>query len=300
MAAIYSIRDLETLSGIKAHTIRIWEQRYHILKANRTETNIRYYTEAELKYLMSLSLLNRNGYKISKLAVLKPEEISALVNEMINEPLEYHNQIEGLTIATIEYNEEKFDRILNTCILQMGFEDTVKKIVFPFLEKIGLLWVSGTVIAAQEHFMTQLIRQKLIVAIDAHPIHISPASKTFILFLPNSEWHEISLLFLNYLLRAADHKVVYLGPSVPINDIINAGESIKPEAFYTILTSQQAGFQINDYLNMLADHFPKAKVFVSGPQMAHPIKGLSLNIHILRDFNTVVSDIEHIIEYHQK
>ncbi len=296
MAANYSIRDLETLSGIKAHTIRIWEQRYHILKAHRTDTNIRVYTETELKYMMSLALLNRNGYKISKLAILSQAEISDLVEQMVNEPIEFHNQIESLTIAAIEYNEEKFDRILNTCILQMGFENTVKKIVFPFLEKIGLLWVSGTVIASQEHFMTNLLRQKFIVAIDGHPLQINSGSKTFLLFLPNSEWHELSLLFLNYLLRSSNHKVVYLGPSVPIDDVINAGESIKPDGFYTILTGQPNGYLIGDYLNKLANHFPASKVFVSGPQVMHPIKGLAPNVFILNDLNTVITQVEVFFE----
>ena len=296
MAAIYSIRDLESLSGIKAHTIRIWEQRYNILKAHRTETNIRFYSETELKYLMSLALLNRNGYKISKLAAFSPEKIAELVEKLIHEPTEYYNQIEGLTIAAIGYNEEKFDRILNTCILQMGFVDAVKKIIFPFLENLGILWVSGTVIAAQEHFVTHLLRQKFIVAIDGHPLQLHAESKTFILFLPNSEWHELSLLFLNYLLRSANHKVIYLGPSVPIDDVINAGEAIKPHGFYTVITGQPSGYSLSDYLNKLANRFPDSNVFVSGPQVVHPIKGLDPNVFVLNNLNTVISQVEVLCE----
>lgn len=245
---------------------------------------------------MSLALLNRNGFKISKLAHLSAAEISALVEQMVNEPIEFHNQIESLTIAAIEYNEEKFDRILNTCILQMGFEETVKRIIFPFLEKVGLLWVSGAVIAAQEHFVTNLLRQKFVVAIDGNPLQLNSASKTFLLFLPNSEWHELSLLFLNYLLRSANHKVVYLGPSVPIDDVINAGETIKPDGFYTILTGQPNGYLIGDYLNKLAIHFPESNVFVSGPQVVHPIKGLKPNVFILNNLNTVITQVEVLCE----
>jgi MerR family transcriptional regulator, light-induced transcriptional regulator len=294
MAAIYSIRDLESLSGIKAHTIRIWEQRYGILKANRTETNIRYYSETELKYLMSLALLNRNGFKISKLAALTPLEVSNLVAEMINAPTEYTNQIEGLTIATIAYDEEKFEKILNTCILQMGFEDTIKRVVFPYLEKIGLLWVSGTVIAAQEHFMTQLLRQKLIVAIDGQSTKYDDNSREFVLFLPNGEWHELSLLFLSYLLKSHNHKVVYLGPSVPLADVIKVGETLQPDGFYTIITAHPTAFTVSEYLNKLAETFPESKVFVSGAQTVAPIKGLASNVYVISNLESVVTQLENL------
>lgn len=291
MPVSYSIRDLEILSGIKAHTIRIWEQRYQILKAERTDTNIRIYSDADLKFLMSLAVLNKNGQKISKLAKLTHEDISGMVADLIHAPEEYSNQIEAMVLATIEYNESAFHHIINTCVLQLGFENTVKKVIFPFLEKIGILWVSGKVIAAQEHFMTQLIRQKFILAIDGKPFLNKAESKTFILFLPNSEWHELSLLFLNYLLRASNHKVIYLGPSVPINDVIQVGESIKPDAFYTVITTQPGSYTIADYLNKLAEHFSESKVFVSGPLMQHPPKDLRKNIHILNDMNTVLEDV---------
>ncbi len=294
MSAIYSIRDLESLSGIKAHTIRIWEHRYGILKAHRTETNIRYYSESELKYLMSLALLNRNGHKISKLAVLSQEDVAALVGDMINQPREFINQIEGLTIATIAYDEEKFEKILNTCILQMGFEETIKKVVFPYLEKLGMLWVSGTVIAAQEHFMTQLLRQKLIVAIDGQSAKYDEHSKEFVLFLPNGEWHELSLLFLCYLLKSHNHKVVYLGPSVPINDVIQVGESLHPDGFYTIITSHPTAFTLSEYLNKLATNFPESKVFVSGAQTVNPIKGLETNVFVINNLETVVENLENL------
>lgn len=292
MSAIYSIRDLESLSGIKAHTIRIWEQRYGILKAARTETNIRYYSEAELKYLMSLALLNRNGFKISKLAKLTQEEVAEMVEKMINAPQEYTVQIEGLVLATMAYDEEKFDKILNTCILQMGFEFTVRKVVFPYLEKLGMLWVSGSVMAAQEHFMTQLLRQKLVVAIDGQTPHYTAATRTFVLFLPNGEWHELSLLFLQYLLKANGHRVIYLGPSVPLQDVLQVGESLHPDAFYTILTTNPNGYQIVDYLNKLAGGFPKSAVFASGAQVMGPMRGLNPNVHIIQELEQVVGRVE--------
>ncbi len=292
MASIYSIRELESLSGIKAHTIRIWEQRYGILNASRTETNIRFYSEEELRYLMSLALLNRNGYKISKLAAMSHSDISKLVVEMINAPAEYSNQIEALTIATIAYDEDKFEKILNTCILQIGFEETIKKVVFPYLEKVGMLWVSGTIMAAQEHFMTQLLRQKLLVAIDGQQIKTDAHSKEFVLFLPNGEWHELSLLFLSYLLKSRNHKVIYLGPSVPLQDLLKVGETLQPYGFYTIITTNPSTFTVSEYLNQIATNFPESKVFVSGPQVNNQLKGLISNVYPISSLDTAIDRLE--------
>ena len=294
MAAIYSIRDLEHFSGIKAHTIRIWEQRYGILQAARTNTGIRYYNEGELKYLMSLALLNRNGYKISKLAKMTHAQISALVEGMVNLPNEHDAYIEGLVMATIDYDEERFDKILNTCFLQIGFESTVMKVIFPYLEKIGIMWVSGTVISAQEHFMSQILRQKLLVAIDGLSSRQDKDSRTVILFLPNGEWHELSLLFLHYLLKSHHHRVIYLGASVPMNDIIQVGHALRPHGFFTILTTNPTGYSIPDYLNTLAEEFPHSQVFVSGLQMTNGLRGLHANVHVIRSLDHVVSRVEEL------
>ncbi len=292
MASTYSIRDLEALSGIKAHTIRIWELRYGILKAARTQTNIRYYNEHELKYLLSLALLNRNGFKISKLALLNEPEVASLVNDLVNVPLQYQSQIEWLVLAAIEYDEEKFERILNTCILQLSLEETIKKVVFPYLEKIGMLWVSGTVIAAQEHFMTQLLRQKILVAIDGRAVKINASSQHFILFLPNGEWHEMGLLFMSYLLKTRNHRVTYLGSSVPVNDVINIGNALKPNAFHTVITTANNQSNVPEYLNKLALQFPEIKIFVSGAGVKIAFKGLEKNVIIVNDINTVLEDVE--------
>jgi DNA-binding transcriptional MerR regulator len=294
MATIYSIRDLESLSGIKAHTIRIWEQRYGILKAQRTTTNIRFYSEDELKYLMSLALLNRHGYKISKLAGFTHAEVSKHVLDMIESPTEFDQQISGLTLATIEFNEEKFEKILSTSFIQLGFEEAMKKVVFPFLEKVGMLWVSGSIIAAQEHFISQIIRQKIIVAIDGQVTKWEPGAKKFVLFLPNSEWHELSLLFLYYLLKSRSQRVLYLGASVPLKDVIEVGKVVNPDYFYTIITAVPQGYSVKQYLNQLAEEFPAATVFTSGLQMTDPPKDLVKNITVLNGLPSVLSRMEEI------
>jgi DNA-binding transcriptional MerR regulator len=294
MASYYSIKDLETLSGIKAHTIRIWEQRYGILHAERTATNIRVYNDNELKQLMSLALLNKRGMKISKLAKLSENELNNLVTKIADTPAEFQAQIEGLLVAAIDYDEIRFEKILNTSTLQIGFEDTIKKIIFPFLEKIGIMWVSGSLITAQEHFISQLIRQKIIVAIDGQHANYTADSKRYILFLPNAEYHELSLLFLTYLLRLKKQKVFYLGASVQLKDVLLAGEALKPDYFYTIITSHPNGYILEDYLNKIADTFPDSVVYASGLQLKEKMGPLRSNVSLFTNMSSVLSYIDGI------
>ena len=167
--AIYSIKDLEKLTGIKAHTIRIWEQRYQIVMPKRTRTNIRYYDDNDLKYLLNVALLNKNGTKISKIAKMGEQEIAVKVAELSEVSFENTTQLDALTISMIEMDEYKFDKIISTNIDQLGFEKTMIEIINPFLEKLSVLWLTGSINPAQEHFISCLIRQKIIVAIDKVP-----------------------------------------------------------------------------------------------------------------------------------
>jgi len=296
MGSIYSIKDLERLSGIKAHTIRMWEQRYGVLNAARTDTNIRYYDDNDLKHLMSLALLNKKGHRISKLAPLTKSELADKVNELAESNTEFDAQVEGLVIATIDYDEKRFEKIMNTAILQLGFEDTFRNIVFPFLDKVGIMWISGALLAAQEHFMSQLLRQKILVAIDGHINRYAETPKKFLLFLPNGEWHELTLLFLNYLLRARDHKVTYLGASVPIKEVITVGESIQPDYFYTIISSVPTGYSIDEYLNTLAEKFPKSTIFASGNQFINTHHNLASNVSVIHGMQNVLQKVDELSE----
>ncbi|HAE13371.1 MAG: MerR family transcriptional regulator [Chitinophagales bacterium] len=294
MSSVYSIKDLERLSGVKAHTIRMWEQRYGLLKALRTPTNIRYYNDHDLKYLMSIALLTRKGYRISVLADKTEEEIAWMVGELTAMHTEYDAQIEGLIIATIDYDEDRLEKILNTCILQLGFEETFRCIVFPFLEKVGLMWVSGAILAAQEHFMSQLLRQKILVAIDGHVVRHTDKSKHFLLFLPNGEWHELTLLFLQYLLKARNHRVTYLGASVPLQEVLTVAETLRPDFFYTIITSVPSGYSPDEYLNTIAGKFPDATVYASGTQFINTHHSLSDNVRILNGLDNVLAGVEEL------
>lgn len=262
--SIYSIGDLEKLSGIKAHTIRIWEQRYNLLNPQRTATNIRYYLEDDLKLLLNVALLNRNGYKISKIAKLSPLEIKGKVEELSLQTSEHGSQVDALTMAMIEMDEYKFDRIITANIHQLGFEKAIIEIVYPFLEKLSVLWLTGSVNPSQENFITCLIRQKLIVAIDNEPITLGADVKKFVLFLPENVNQELSLLLMQYLIKARKHRVIYLGNNVDPDDIEKVAQVVHPDYFFTIISEFQSEREIANYLKRLIDKSGNAKIMVTG------------------------------------
>ncbi|MCB0642218.1 MAG: MerR family transcriptional regulator, partial [Phaeodactylibacter sp.] len=214
--AIYSIKDLEKLSGIKAHTIRIWEQRYGIINPQRTPTNIRYYEDEDLKFLLNIALLNKNGIKISKIAKMGRDEIGEKVAAISEINFEYGTQLDALTISMIEMDEYKFDRIISTNIDQIGFERTMLEVIHPFLDKLGVLWLTGSINPVQENFISYLIRQKLIVAIDKEPLFINSPKPKFMIYLPEGERQELSILFMHYLLKTRGFQVLYIGQDMTL------------------------------------------------------------------------------------
>lgn len=261
----YSIKDLEQLSGIKAHTLRIWEQRYNLLNPKRTDTNIRFYDDGDLKLILNVALLNDNGYKISKIASMDQEEMRAEVMKLTDRTLTHDDQIHALTICMIEMDEERFDKVLSTNILKLGFEQTMMNIVYPFMSKIGVLWQTGAINPAHEHFISNLVRQKLIVAIDGQVA--SSEGKKFLLFLPEGELHEISLLFASYLIKNKGHKVVYLGQNTPNEDLLAVYKIHQPDYMLTVITTSPSSEHAQEYLNTLASRFSTTQILVTGYQV---------------------------------
>ena len=261
----YSIKDLEQLSGIKAHTLRIWEQRYNLLQPKRTDTNIRFYDDEDLKLILNVALLNENGVKISKIASMAPNELREEVMKLTERSLTHDDQIHALTICMIEMDEERFDKILSTNILKLGFEQTMLNIIYPFMSKIGLLWQTGAINPAHEHFISNLVRQKLIVAIDGQITQ--GGGKKFLLFLPEGELHEISLLFANYLIKSKGHKVIYLGQSTPNDDLLSVYKLHQPDYLLTIITTSPSSEYVQDYVTALSERFTSAQILVTGYQV---------------------------------
>ncbi len=262
----YSIRDLEYLSGIKAHTIRIWEQRYDIVSPKRTATNIRYYDDFDLRRLLNVSFLNQNGYKISQIAKLSYDEVLALVDKIAITYTSHETQISTLILAMVNLDERRFHQILKLHTQEDGFEKTALQLIFPFLERVGILWQTGDVNAAQEHFISGLIRQKLLAAIDNIPVQ-TDADRRFLLFLPEDEWHEIGLLFAYYLIKVRNHRVIYLGQSLPFQDIISTVTSYQPHVLVSSITSVPANQKAIEYANRLLDTFPQCEIILSGYQI---------------------------------
>jgi len=259
----FSIKELEQLSGIKAHTIRIWEKRHQLIVPKRTATNIRYYSDDDLKKIISVSLLNSRGVKISKIVTLSEREINQQVFELSEEKADVEIYIDQLVLAMIDLEEEQFDKVLSRLTLKLGFENAILDVVYPFLEKIGILWLTENISPAQEHFITNLIRQKIIVAIDALQVP-SKLSKRAILFLPENEQHEIALLFYHYIVRQSGIRTYYLGQSVPYRDLKSICEIHKPDFIVTSITSSPQPRQVQGYLDQLCSDFKTSKIFASG------------------------------------
>ena len=261
----YSIKELEQLSGIKAHTIRIWEKRHKIIEPSRTATNIRYYSDLDLKKLINVSLLNTYGIKISKIADMSLDDVNKKVLEISELQNDKGVHIDQMVIAMIDMEEELFEKILNNLILRFGFEKTITEIIYPFLEKIGILWQTQNITPAHEHFISNLIRQKIIVAIDGLPIP-PKNSKKILLFLPEGEMHELGLLFYHFLIRKSGYRTYYLGQNVPHEDLISVYKVHQPDFMLTSITSNLT-VSIEKYLEQLANDFGQTKILASGYQV---------------------------------
>ena len=258
--AVYSIKELEKLSGIKAHTIRIWEKRYSLIEPHRTNTNIRYYTDNELKKILNVAVLNRHGIKISSIAKLtdlelREEIIRASATSDSNDTL-----IDSMVLSMIDLDEYKLEAMIDKSINKIGFKSTVTDVLYPFLDKVGILWQSGDVYPAQEHFVSFLIRQKILSATDHISNIFNPNGKKFLLLLPEGEWHEIALLFAQYLIKEANHEVIYLGQSVPYSDVLAIGASKRLDFILFSSSISHTGFKLGRYLEDLGGAFPDKKI----------------------------------------
>lgn len=293
--AVYSIKDLEKLSGIKAHTLRIWEQRYNIIQPKRTQTNIRYFEDEDLKLVLNIAMLNRNGIKISKIAKMSREEIGQKVAAISDINFEHGTQLDALTIAMMEMDEFKFDRIVSTNIQQLGFEYTMLEVIYPFLEKLSLLWLTGSINAVQENFISYLVRQKIIVAIDKEPLSIGPGHKKFIIYLPEGDKQELSLLFMHYLLKSRHNHVIYLGQDISLEDLRDAYHIHHPDYIFTMITEPFAKGSVQQYADKLASCFPEAQILLSGYQVvAQKVSPTHKNIFILRSLSQTLHFLDQI------
>jgi DNA-binding transcriptional MerR regulator len=248
--SVFSIKDLENLSGIKAHTIRIWEKRYNILEPMRSTTNIRNYDIHNLQKLLNIVLLHNYGYKISRIAGYSSEKIALLVREIISEKSSKNHAINAFKMAMINFDQALFLNTYNSLLSEKSFREIFYDVVIPLMDEIGLLWQSDTITPAQEHFISFLIKQKLLV--NTEKIQILEPTRTdkiFVLYLPENEIHELGLMYLNYEILLNGYKTIYLGESVPIDSLKDMKKYFDNIIYISYFTVQPARDAVNDYLN---------------------------------------------------
>jgi DNA-binding transcriptional MerR regulator len=260
---LFTIRDLENLSGIKAHTIRVWEQRYSLLKPKRSDTNIRFYSNDELKTILNIALLNKHGYKISQIDKMGREAMFKCVLSLSHEDAKAGIIVNQLLECMVEFDIDRFEKLLNKCIGTSGIETTIIQIIFPFLDKVGILWLTNHVIPVQERLVSSVIRQKIIVGIDT--LSLKPVSPVKVcLFLPEGEHHELSLLFVAFLLKKKGINLIYLGADISLDELKTIVEIKKPDYLYTHLTTAGQGFNFERFLALLKKNFRNIPIIISG------------------------------------
>ncbi len=263
--ATYKIGDIESLTGIKAHTIRVWEKRYGLIKPDRSTSKIRKYSEKDLSTLLNVSILNKHGYKISHISKLTPKQ---LVQEVWKQKAINKDDVffEQLILALLNMDEGMFKGVVDDTIAKFGFEYAYMNMLIPFLDRIGVMWQTGSINPAQEHFMSNLIRQYLIIEVGSLDIP-EKDGRLVVLYLPEHEWHEISLLFYYYVLRKRGIRSFYLGQSVPYDSLLEIIKRMKPEAILTSWLTSVDQRNIVNYFKKLRRDCPELRVFAGGAQV---------------------------------
>ena len=259
----YYIKDLESITGIKAHTIRIWEQRYNLVTPKRTATNIRFYDDEDVKLLLNIALLNKKGLKISKIANLSKSEIHSEALVTCKKRNENDDLINSLLLATYNLSEAAFNKVFSSYIMKEGFDNAMTKLAFPFLQRLGDLWASNALHPALEHFASNIIKQKLQIAIQGQTRKIDNHKK-FILFLPPGEMHEFGLLYANYVIRSYGHEVIYFGQNVPINDLFKTIETVNADFILSVFSICNSEIEPIKFVNEVHTHLPQIKIVLAG------------------------------------
>lgn len=263
----YSIKDLEKISGIKAHTIRMWERRYQLIRPQRTDTNIRYYSDCELRRLLNIAILNHNGIKVSHIAEMSDDEIRSRVLDISLDSRLTNVQVENMMVSVLELDEIKFSNALRTAILKYGFESTVETVLLPFLERVTILWQAGTVRTVQGYFINSLVRQKLFVAIDNEMQNGPKQGPRICIFLPEFEKMEIEPLMYNLIARKEGLEVIYLGMPISGDDLC-ALNRLKPcDIYMTSFFSPVSKEKLEKWMKELRDLFPDTPFLITGTKV---------------------------------
>lgn len=286
----FTIKDLENLSGIKAHTIRIWEQRYGFLKPKRSDTNIRYYCNEELKTVLNIALLNKYGYKISHINRMTETELRDKILSLSQAEALQERIINDLIHHMVDLDVEGFEAVLDSYIRIKGVDKTITLIIFPFLDKVGILWMTNHINIAQEHLVTNIIRQKLIVGIEGAVSHIE-RNKTALLFLPEGEQHELGLLYIYYLLKVRGVKVLYLGANLPVKDLEFVVKMKKPDILYSHITCLPGRSSFEKFMSQYKSSLGGTKMLLSGVVPLNNQKKLAEGVYVKRSLHEVLEEL---------
>ena len=292
--SVFSIKDLENLSGIKAHTIRIWEKRYNILEPMRTETNIRFYDIFNLQKLLNITLLHNYGYKISTISKYPPEKIPVLVREIISEKSVKSHAINAFKMAMINFDQSLFINTYNNLLSEKSFREIFNEIFIPLLNEIGLLWQTDTIKPAHEHFISNLILQKLVINTEKVQI-LEPEKKdkVFVLFLPLNEIHELGLMYLNYEISLNGYKSIYLGANIPFEDLKDIAQIFNDLVFVSYMTVSPEKEDVEDYILRIKKEIIKetsSELWLLGKNTEHVYQKINLpGINMFRSLNELIS-----------
>lgn len=260
----FTIKDIENLCGIKAHTLRVWEQRYPLFVAKRKKSLHRVYDNDDLKTLLRISYLYHNGHKISKIAELGPERIHELIQKSSGDGCNHEIYIHQLLEAGMDFDKEKFEKEVNCLVLRIGLEKSLTEVFFPFLQRIGMLWMTNHLVPAQEHFISHIIRKKIIVAIDGLETS-ERTSEPFLVFAPTGEFHEIPLLVVNYYLKKFNNCTVYFGTNVSTETLKHYTDENPAGFLYAHVITHMENCGIEKYVHTLCKEFPGKQIILSGP-----------------------------------
>lgn len=291
----FSIRDLENLSGIKAHTIRIWEKRYNLLSPERTETNIRTYSLESLQKLLNITMLYNNGLKISKIARLGDSEIPLQVKDIVAKNSVKNHAINAIKLAMINFDQALFLSTYNGLLANKSFREIFNEVFIPLLNELGLLWQTNTISPAHEHFITGLIKQKIQTSTEKL-LHLEPTKtdKIFVPYLPENEIHEIGLLYLNYEIVLRGYKSIYLGQTTPLEnlkDVMKFYNNINFLSYFTVQpTKDKVLKHVQDFHKMAMKHSPTCQLWILGRQNQY-LQGLALPTSV-RTFSSIEQAVQ--------
>ncbi len=265
---------MEHLTGVKAHTLRIWEKRYNILVPKRTSTNIRYYTDEDLRTLLNVCFLNNKGYKISKIAKMTRDEIKEKFIQHSAVDLNEKDTIDILMIFVLELDSYNLSKILGQYIDQLGLERTMGELIFPLMDRLGMAWLSGEFQPMHESFVTQIIKMKVQCCIDTLPEE-ADFSPSYIIYLPQGDTQELSLLYLHYLLKYNKCRVVNLGYDASMQDVISASQAVKSDYLFTIINNELPVMSVEEYILEISTSIQPTQLLATGFQV------ISLPEHIM-------------------